>query len=71
MHSCWLSFVVKVNVWESLQGTGDEANDMLWRELVVMELGADQGPIGKLHIIIEGINMLHQILSNLDCLQHK
>jgi hypothetical protein len=71
MHSCWLSFVVKVNLWESLQGPGDEANDMLQTELVVRELGADQGPIGKLHIIIEGITMLHQILSNLDCLQHK
>ncbi|CAK9259035.1 unnamed protein product [Sphagnum jensenii] len=61
----------QVNLWESLQGPGDEANDMLQTELVVMELGADQGPIGKLHIIVEGIKMLHQILSNLDCLQHK
>jgi hypothetical protein len=61
----------EVNLWESLQGTGDEANDMLQTELVVKELGADQGHIGKLHIIIEGIKMLHQILSNLDCLQHK
>jgi hypothetical protein len=40
--------VVKVNLWESLQGTGDEANDMLQTESVVRELGADQGPpIGK------------------------